>query len=65
MKQLSPREAEIMEWVALGKTNGEIGQILGCSPCTVKCHLTKIREKLDVHNKAQAVNVWAEKKRGY
>ena len=54
-----------MEWVAQGKTNGEIGQILGCSGLTVKFHLSKIREKLDVHNKAQAVNVWAEKKRGY
>jgi DNA-binding CsgD family transcriptional regulator len=63
--RLSPREQEVLHWVGHGKTNPEIGQIIGCSQFTVKCHLTKIREKLDVHNKAQAVSAWQAKKSGY
>ncbi len=52
---LSKREAEIMEWVCLGKTNIEIGIILDLSASTVKSHLGRIFHKLDVTNRAQAV----------
>lgn len=51
---LSEREREIMHWVALGKTNPEIGCILGISEFTVKNHLKSIFAKLDVSNRAQA-----------
>ena len=51
---LSERELEIMEWVALGKTNPEIGCILNISEFTVKNHLKSIFGKLDVTNRAQA-----------
>jgi Response regulator containing a CheY-like receiver domain and an HTH DNA-binding domain len=51
---LSERELEIMEWVALGKTNPEIGCILHISEFTVKNHLKSIFGKLDVTNRAQA-----------
>lgn len=52
---LSGRELEIMHWVSIGKTNPEIGQILGISPRTVRNHLQRIFRKLDVMNRAQAV----------
>ena len=51
---LSEREAEIIRWVRLGKTNYEIGIILGISAFTVKNHLQRIFRKLDVSNRAQA-----------
>ncbi|HWU85603.1 MAG TPA: LuxR C-terminal-related transcriptional regulator [Rhodocyclaceae bacterium] len=53
--QLSERENEIMHWVGHGKTNLEIGMILGISQFTVKNHLQRIFRKIDVRNRAQAV----------
>jgi transcriptional regulator EpsA len=53
--KLTTREREVLNWVERGKSNGEIGQILGISPLTVKNHVQKILRKLDVRNRAQAV----------
>jgi transcriptional regulator EpsA len=55
---LTEREAEIMKWVALGKTNGEIGSILNVSSFTIKNHMQRIFKKLDVFNRAQAVSTF-------
>ena len=52
---LSKREIQVLHWVKNGKTNMEIGQILGISPPTVKNHLQKIMRKLNVNNRAQAM----------
>jgi transcriptional regulator EpsA len=52
---LSERERQIMVWVAMGKTNPEIGCILHISEFTVKNHMKSIFCKLDVSNRAQAV----------
>jgi transcriptional regulator EpsA len=52
---LSDRERQIMAWVAMGKTNPEIGCILHISEFTVKNHMKSIFSKLDVSNRAQAV----------
>lgn len=52
---LSGREREILDWVRLGKTNEEIGNILNISAFTVKNHLQRIYRKMDVLNRAQAV----------
>jgi transcriptional regulator EpsA len=52
---LSERERQIMVWVAMGKTNPEIGCILQISEFTVKNHMKSIFGKLDVTNRAQAV----------
>lgn len=52
---LSERERQIMQWVAMGKTNPEIGCILCISEFTVKNHMKSIFSKLDVTNRAQAV----------
>lgn len=52
---LTERERGILRWVYLGKSNGEIGAILGISALTVKNHVQKILRKLNVVNRAQAV----------
>jgi transcriptional regulator EpsA len=52
---LTAREQEILRWIHLGKSNIEIGTILGISPLTVKNHVQKILRKLNVQNRAQAV----------
>ena len=52
---LTSREHEILRWIYRGKSNIEIGMILGISPLTVKNHVQKILRRLDVLNRAQAV----------
>ena len=54
-KILSVREREILHWVTVGKTNPEIGCILGISEFTVKNHMKRIFRKINVSNRAQAV----------
>jgi transcriptional regulator EpsA len=52
---LTARQLEIMKWVRQGKTNYEIGAIMDISPFTVKNHLQKIFQRLNVNNRVQAV----------
>jgi len=52
---LTPREAEVLAWVAQGKTNRETGVILGLSPRTVQKHLERVFEKLGVENRTGAI----------
>ncbi|TCL07304.1 MULTISPECIES: DNA-binding response regulator [Sodalis] len=51
---LTQRESEVMSWIAKGKTNREIGQILSLSPRTVNKHLEQIFRKLAVDNRTSA-----------
>ena len=53
--QLSPKQKEVLEWVADGKSNLDVATILGRSLGTVEKHLRLIREKLGVETTAQAV----------
>ena len=52
---LSPREAEVLLWVAQGKSNADIGTILGLSLATVKRHMLHIFEKTGLENRSSAV----------
>lgn len=52
---LSPREVECLRWAAFGKTDKEVGLILGTSHATVRYHITRICKKLDATNRAQAI----------
>ena len=52
---LTVREQEIMKWIRVGKSNIEIGLILGISSLTVKNHVQKILRKLNVVNRTQAI----------
>lgn len=51
---LTGREAEVLLWLAHGKTNREIGLILGTSPRTINKHLEQIYRKLGVENRTTA-----------
>ena len=51
---LTPREAEVLSWVAKGKTNRDVGDILGMSPRTVNKHLEHVFEKLGGETRAAA-----------
>lgn len=51
---LTPREAEVLLWVAQGKSNSEISTILGTAEGTIKKHLQHLFEKLGVDNRHAA-----------
>ena len=51
---LTAREAEVLYWVVKGKTNKDIGDILGSSPMTVKKHLERVFVKLGVETRTAA-----------
>jgi DNA-binding CsgD family transcriptional regulator len=48
---LTPRELEIADWIAQGKTNAEIAEILGPSRRTIEKHVEHILVKLGVENR--------------
>lgn len=52
---LSPRQAEVLRLLAKGKTNGEIGSLLGLTEGTVKIHVTAVFKALGVKNRTQAL----------
>ncbi len=51
---LTPRQAEVLYWIAQGKTNGETAVILGTSPRTVDKHVEQLLERLGVENRLAA-----------
>ncbi|MFK3779937.1 response regulator [Agrobacterium sp. NPDC089420] len=51
---LTARESEVLLWIAKGKSNRDIGDILGLSARTVNKHLEQIYVKLGVENRASA-----------
>jgi transcriptional regulator EpsA len=55
IRALSARETEIVGWLREGKSNDEMGQILGISALTVKNHLQRIYRTLGVSNRAHAL----------
>ena len=54
---LSGREIEVLQLVADGRSNKEIGEALGLSALTVKCHLARIARKLGTGDRAEMVAV--------
>ena len=51
---ITPREAEVLLWIAQGKSNADISTILGCAENTVKVHIARIFEKLGIENRNAA-----------
>jgi DNA-binding NarL/FixJ family response regulator len=58
---LSPREVDVLTWVAKGASNKEIAQHLYISEATVKSHLLHIFEKLGAGDRTQAVTLAVQK----
>lgn len=52
---VTTREKEVLNWIYFGKTNHEIGCILGISVHTVRDHVRNVLRKLDVVNRTQAI----------
>ncbi len=55
-QELTAREREVLQWVAAGKTNAQIADILAASPRTIGKHLENIYAKLGVETRTAAVN---------
>ena len=52
---VTPREREILEHIAQGRTNAQVASLLLISPDTVRKHLENAYTKLGVHNRTGAV----------
>jgi NarL family two-component system response regulator YdfI len=57
LEELSPREVEVLRWMAEGLGNKEIATRLGISDHTVKFHISSILAKLGVASRTEAVTV--------
>jgi DNA-binding CsgD family transcriptional regulator len=55
---LSAREAEVMDLIASGRSNGEIARELFLSEKTVKNHVNRIYAKLEVRSRTAAIDLW-------
>lgn len=53
---ISPRELEVLELLAAGRSNREIASGLGVSPNTVKTHVARLLEKLEAPRRTQAIS---------
>ena len=56
-RELTGREMEVLQILAAGKSNKEIGAVFDISEATVKVHVTHILEKLRVTGRTEAINV--------
>lgn len=61
---LTPRQAEVLYWIAQGKTNAETAIILGTSPRTIDKHVEQLLERLGVENRVSAIAKTTELLRG-
>ena len=59
--KLTPREAEVLLWISEGKSNQDIGVILGASTGTICKHVEHIFSKLNVENRTTAAVTALEK----
>jgi len=57
---ISPREAEVLLWMAQGKANHDIAIILGCTHATVKKHTIHLFAKLGVESRGAAMLIAIE-----
>src|SRR6266699_2339756 len=61
--KLTPREAEVLFWISQGKSNHDIGVILGAKTGTICKHVEHILSKLNVENRTSAAVVALETSR--
>lgn len=59
LQNLTRREVQCLRWAAAGKTDGEIGTILGLSVSTVRFHLRNAAGKLGATGRAQSIQLAA------
>lgn len=52
---LTPRECQVLDLLASGRTNDELAKTLGVSPNTIKTHLASLFAKLEVDRRVKAI----------
>lgn len=57
---LSPRQKEILKWAAMGKSNADIGLIMGMTRRGIDYHMGEIMRKLRVNSRVQAIVIFAQ-----
>jgi DNA-binding NarL/FixJ family response regulator len=57
---LTPRQCQVLKWLAQAKSNKAIGRLVNLSESTVKAHLNAILRKTNTQNRTQAA-IWAIK----
>jgi DNA-binding CsgD family transcriptional regulator len=62
---LTPRQGEVLYWVTEGKSNEEIGLILGAKVRTIAKHVEQIFARIGVANRASATRLWYEAIAGF
>lgn len=55
LQQLTPRERQVLQLIAQGKSNKEIANLLGLSVNTVSVHRANLMEKMNIHKAAELV----------
>jgi DNA-binding NarL/FixJ family response regulator len=60
--ELSPREREVLQLIAEGKTSREIANILNLSVKTVQSHRANLMQKLDLHDRGDLIKYAIQKK---
>lgn len=55
VQQLTPREKQVLQMIAQGKSNKEIAALLGLSVNTVSVHRANLMEKMNIHKAAELV----------
>ena len=55
--KLTPREREVFELVIRGKTNKQVGNVLGATERTIKAHRHRVMEKMQVQSLAELVSL--------
>ena len=55
--KLTPREREVFELVIRGKTNKQVGKVLGATERTIKAHRHRVMEKMQVQSLAELVSL--------
>ncbi len=53
---ITPRELTVLQRLAAGRSNKEIAQDLDVAPDTVKTHVSRLFEKLEVRRRTEAIN---------
>ncbi len=62
LRELTPRQNEVLHFADQGKTNWTIGKNMGCAEGTVKKHFQGIFQRLGVETRLGAINIFRDRK---